>query len=76
MIPRVLMFVKRYAAHELGNSGAGFQPAAGASSPRSDRGQDARPNRLEASSPSSDRLLALLLVFQSAEVSHEGSVDC
>jgi 23S rRNA pseudouridine1911/1915/1917 synthase len=29
-------------------SGAGFQPAAGASSPRSDRGQDARNGRLEA----------------------------
>jgi FADH2 O2-dependent halogenase len=29
-------------------SGAGFQPAAGASSPRSDRGQDARAGRLEA----------------------------
>jgi exodeoxyribonuclease V gamma subunit len=33
--------------HEA-DGGAGFQPAAGASSPRSDRGQDARPDRLEA----------------------------
>ena len=33
--------------HKAG-SGAGFQPAAGASSPRSDRGQDAHPGRLEA----------------------------
>jgi A/G-specific adenine glycosylase len=43
-------------------SGAGFQPAAGASSPASDRGQDARSGRLEAC-PTTDRLVPSLLAW-------------
>jgi putative heme-binding domain-containing protein len=41
-------FSRTVCAHDPEGSGAGFQPAAGASSPGSDRGQDAHPGRLEA----------------------------
>ena len=44
-------------------SGAGFQPAAGASSPRSDHGQDARPGRLEACPTSGFTLVEIAIAL-------------
>jgi serine/threonine protein kinase/tetratricopeptide (TPR) repeat protein len=62
-------------AGKFARSGAGFQPAAGASSPRSDHGQDARQDRLEAcptakAAPPSLRASAELLATVARAVHH------